>query len=99
MTQNETNSKKEKSNRCLTSGGLLRWDVEPLAEWLATEGTAEDMLPSGTLLTGRMLQDEEFDMVTASTTSPAPRKNLLSQGIVCWKDGCFVPFHSMLQSE
>ena len=63
MTQNEKNSKKEKSNRCLTSGGLLRWDVEMPAEWLATEGTAEDVLSSDTLLTGRMLEDEQFDMV------------------------------------
>ena len=58
MTQNEKNSNTEKSNRCLTSGRLLRWDVETLAEWLAAEGTAEDVLCSDTLLTGRMLEDE-----------------------------------------
>ena len=73
MTRNEKNTKKEKSNRCLTSGGLLRWDVDTPAEWLATECIAEDILPPDTLLTERILGDEELDMVTASTASSAPK--------------------------
>ena len=65
--------RKKKSNRCLTSGGLLRWDVETPAEWLDTECIAEDILPPDTLLTERILGDEELDMVTASTASSAPK--------------------------
>ena len=73
MKRNEKNTKKEKSNRCLTSGGLLRWDVETPAKWLATECIAEDILPSDTLLTERILGNKELDMVTASTASTAPK--------------------------
>ncbi len=73
MTQNEKNTKKEKSNRCLTSGGLLRWDVETPTEWLATECIAKDILPSDTLLTEKILGNKELDMVTASTASSAPK--------------------------
>ncbi len=69
---------KKQSNRCLTTGGLLRWDVATPVQWLDVEGTAEDMLPSGTLLTGKMVEDEDFDMATAPATSPAPRKNPFS---------------------
>ncbi len=41
MTQNQKDSSKEKNNRCLTSGGLLTWDVETQAEWLAIGGNEE----------------------------------------------------------
>jgi len=73
MTQNQKDSNKGKNNRCLTSGGLLTWDVETPAEWLDTECIAEDILPPDTLLTERILGDEELDMVTASTASSAPK--------------------------
>ena len=93
ITQNEKNSKKEKSNRCLTSGELFRWDVETPAEWLDTECTAEDILPPDTLLTERILGDEELDMVTASTASSAP-KIPLTRGVLCCKSGCFCAISS-----
>ncbi len=38
-------------------------DAESAVEWVASEDTAEDMLCSATLLTKRMVQDDEFDMV------------------------------------
>ena len=38
-------------------------DAESAAEWVASEDTAEDMFCSATLLTERMVQDDEFDMV------------------------------------
>ena len=38
-------------------------DAKSPAEWVASEDTAEDMFCSATLLTGRMVQDDEFDMV------------------------------------
>ncbi len=38
-------------------------NAESAAEWVASEDTAEDMFCSVTLLTGRMVQDDEFDMV------------------------------------
>ena len=37
-------------------------DAESAAEWVASEDTAEDMFCSATLLTGRTVQDDEFDM-------------------------------------
>ena len=88
MTQNQEYSNKEKNNRCLTSGGFLTWDAETTAEWLAIGGNAEGILSSGTLLTEKILGDEALDIVTASTACYAP-KILLSQGIVCCKNGCF----------
>ena len=88
MTQNQKDSNKGKNNRCLTSGGLLTWDVETPTEWLAIGGNEEGILSSDSLLTERILGDEALDIVTPSTTSSAP-KNPLSQGIVCCKDGCF----------
>ena len=47
--------------------------VETPAEWLDTECIAEDILPPDTLLTERILGDEELDMVTASTAFSAPK--------------------------
>ena len=82
--QNEEDTNKEKSNRYITSGGLLTWDAKTPAEWLAIGGNAEEILSSDTLLTERILGDEALDIVTASTASSAP-KNPLSQGIVCCK--------------
>ena len=54
MTQNQKDSNKGKNNRCLTSGGLLTWDVEIQAEWLAIGGNEEGILSSDSLLTERI---------------------------------------------
>ena len=93
MTQNQKDSNKEKTNRCLTSGGLLTQDAKTRAEWLVIGGNADEILSSDTLLTVRILGDEALDIVTASTASSSP-KNPLSQGVVCCKDGCFCDISS-----
>ena len=93
MTQNQKDSNKEINNSCLTSGGLLTWDAETPAERIDIGGNEEDILSSDTLLTERILGDEALDTVTPSTTSSAP-KSPLSQGIVCWKGGCFCAISS-----
>ena len=69
MTQNEINSNYEK----------FWWIVEMgYRNSNIVKGAAEDMLPSDMLLTGKMVEDEDFDMATAPATSPAPRKNPFS---------------------
>ena len=40
-------------------------DAKSPAEWVASEDTTEDIFCSATLLTGRMVYDDEFDMVGA----------------------------------
>ncbi len=62
------------------------------ADWLATKGTAEDVLSSDTLLT-RRLEDEQFGMVTASDTSPAKTKICFLEELCAAKTVDFVPFH------
>ena len=56
-------------------------------------------MPSDTLLTERILEDEEFDMVTASATLPAPRNIRFLEELCAAKIADFVTFHSTLQSE
>ena len=76
---------------------IVRWDVTTPAEWLHAEGTAEDMLPSDTLLTEKMVKDEDFDMATAPATSPAPRKIYFFEELCAAKMPALVPYHSTLQ--
>ena len=62
------------------------------AEWLATESTAQDVLSSDTLLTGSILEDEQFDIVTALDASPAKTKIRLEE-LCAAEMAVFVPFH------
>ncbi len=63
------------------------------AELLAAEGTAENVLSSDTLLTGRMLEDEQFNMVTASDATPAKAKIHFVEELCAAKMAAFVQFH------
>ena len=57
------------------------------------------MWPSDMLLTEKMVEDEDVDMATAPTTSPAPRKTHFLKELCAAKMAAFMPFHSTLQSE
>ena len=72
-------------------------DAESPAEWVASEDTPEDIFCWATLLTGRIVQDDEFDMVGTENdddngrvrTTLSTFLNPLCPAISCWKDGCF----------
>ena len=66
-------------------------DAESPAEWVASDDPTEDMFCSVTLLTGRMVEDDDFDVVGSENdddngrvwTTSSTFSNPLCPAILC----------------